>query len=177
MRRECPAFVPFSTNIWLQKRIRRSPKLHENINVSSSVRTFPDGTGILKKWALYIRCGWGPYKRDKGIYIREKWSRMKTSSNGEKESHETHEAALKLEGKKGFLLTRKWPVLRHKVWTTSVWLALLGSSLREKADTTTSNCTWCTGQGTWQTWHLPLLRVQQRSIPLNFFCFLLFSNT
>ena len=55
MRRECPAFVPFSTNTWLQKGKIRSPKLHENINVSSSVRTFPDGIGILKEMGIIYK--------------------------------------------------------------------------------------------------------------------------
>lgn len=56
---------------------------------------------------------------------------------------------------KGFQLTRKWLVLRHKFWTTSMRSALLGSSLRAKADTTTSNWTWGPRHGMQQTWHLP----------------------
>lgn len=75
-----------------------------------------------------------PFGRKNGL-------RMKTSSKVEKEKYENHEVALKLEGKKGFQLTRKSLVLRHKVWTTSARSALLGSSLREKADTTTLNWT------------------------------------
>lgn len=53
MRRQCPAFVPFSTNICSQKRkISISPELHENINASSSVRTFTDGVEALKERAI-----------------------------------------------------------------------------------------------------------------------------
>lgn len=86
-------------------------------------------------------------------------------------------SCFKVWREKEFQLTRKSLVLRHKVWTTSVRSALLGSSLREKADTTTLNCTWGPRQGTWQTWHIPLLRAQWSSIFLNFFCCLLSSNT
>ena len=177
MRRQCPAFVPLSTSICSQRENEQKPWItwqHKGQQLCKSIHRWnssPKGKGIIYKIGMVTL-----KEGQRNLCRRKKWSRTKTSSNVEKGKHKNCEAALKLEGKKGCQLTRKSLVLRHKVWTTSARSALLGSSLREKADTTTLNCTWGPRRGMWQTCHHPLPRAQWSSSSLNFFCCLLSSN-
>lgn len=102
MRRQWPAFVPFSTNICSPKRrISISPELHEDTNASSSVGTSPRESRALKERAVPTAGGAAEPKRGTKAPTLENNGQVPTETR-EKETRETREAALQLEGQRDF---------------------------------------------------------------------------
>lgn len=102
MRRQWPAFVPFSTNICSPKRrISISPELHEDTNASSSVGTSPRESRALKERAIPTAGGAAEPKRGTNTPTLENNGQVPTETR-EKETREIREAALQLEGQRNF---------------------------------------------------------------------------
>lgn len=89
-----PSFCSILYQYLITKGKVRSLELHENMNVSSSVRAFPNRIGILNEMGITYMMQMETWKEGQGIYVGWKWLKTKTSSNGDRKGmKQTHEAA------------------------------------------------------------------------------------